>query len=341
MRRAHCLNRRGLGLADTGANSGAEWLIENGIGESRALLVQQGEVLAAKLSWPGEIAAGDVYAAKLTSKPADARRGVAVLENGTQVLVDHLPRDLTEGSRFRLRISRAPIAERGRLKLAQGRHVPESEAGRPAPETPFTTGKPVQQFSAGLWEDVWHSASSGSLEMMGGEIFCSVTPAMTLFDVDCIYPQEAYFNAIPAIARALRWFDIGGNIGIDFPNILDKSDRKACDDRIGEYLADWPHERTAINGFGLVQIIARLEGPSLLHRFNTSRTGLCARMALRVAERAEGAGSALELRVHPALKSKLKPEWLEELARRTGKQVRTETDPGLALEAPSAQILSD
>ena len=66
---------------------------------------------------------------------------------------------------------------------------------------------------------------------------------------------------------------------------------------------------------------------------------MCVRHALRVAERAEGHGSLTELRVHPALKAKIKPEWLEELARRTGREVRIETDPGLALEAPSAQIV--
>ena len=317
-----------------------EWLIEQGIGEARALLVQGEEVLAAKLLWPGELAAGDILPARLFSKPAGSRRGVAALETGSEVLVDHLPRDLTEGQSFTLRISRAPIAERGRLKRAQGRFVPKDEAQLPAPGTPFTTGRQVRQFPAGLWEDVWHSASSGTMEFAGGEILCSATPAMTLIDVDCAWPQEAYFNAIPLIARALRWFDIGGNIGIDFPTILDKGDRKACDNRLEEYLADWPHERTAINGFGFVQIIARLEGPSLLHRFATSRTGMCARYALRVAERAEGHGAVLELRVHPALKAKLKPQWLEELTRRSGKQVRVETDPGLALEAPQAQILS-
>lgn len=316
-----------------------EWLIEQGIGETRALLVDKGEVIAAKLLWPGELTAGEVHPARLVWKPADARRGMAELENGVQALVDHLPREVTEGASFPLRISRAPIAERGRLKLAQGRYVRAEDVDKPAPETPFTTGKPVRQFKSGLWEEVWQSASSGSLEMMGGQVLCDVTPAMTLFDVDCTWPQEAYLNAIPAIARALKWFDIGGNIGIDFPNIMDKSDRKACDDRLGEYLAGWPHERTAINGFGFVQIIARLEGPSLLHRFATSPTGMCARYALRVAERAEGHGAVLELRVHPALKAKLKPEWLDELARRTGKRVRIETDQALALEAPSAQLI--
>lgn len=318
----------------------AEWLIERGIGETRALLVEGDEVLAAKLHWPGELTAGERHSARLTYKTSGSRRGMATLENGTEVLVDQLPPSLTEGESFDLRILRAPIAERGRFKYAQGRVVPKNDTSAAPTESPIKTGKVVRQFSAGMWEEVWQTASSGQLDFMGGAIVCSPTPAMTLIDIDCSWPQEAYFNAIPAIAKALQWFDIGGNIGIDFPTILDKSDRRACDSRLDEYLADWPHERTAMNGFGFVQLVARLEGPSLLHRFATARTGMCTRMALRVAERAEGHGPVLELRVHPALKAKFKPEWVEELARRTGKEVRIETDPALALEAPQAQILA-
>jgi hypothetical protein len=67
---------------------------------------------------------------------------------------------------------------------------------------------------------------------------------------------------------------------------------------------------------------------------------MCARHALRLAERAEGHGAVLELRVHPALGPKLKPEWLAELQRRTGRSLRLACDPALALEAPSAQILA-
>ena len=36
-----------------------------------------------------------------------------------------------------------------------------------------------------------------------------------------------------------------------------------------------------MNGFGFVQLVARLNGPSLLHRFAISRLGMAARMALR------------------------------------------------------------
>jgi hypothetical protein len=133
--------------------------------------------------------------------------------------------------------------------------------------------------------------------------------------------------------------NITGNIGIDFPT-LDKSDRKAVDMRLDQLLADWPHERTSTNGFGFVQIVARMGQPSLLQRISRHRTAAAARMALRRAEMVEGTGAVVLLTVHPALRAKLKPEWIEELARRTGRQVRIETDPGLALEAPQAQIIT-
>jgi ribonuclease G len=315
----------------------AEWLIEQGIGETRALLIEGERVLAAKLHWPGELRVGERVTGKLTSKLKGTRRGVALLANGTEALVDHLPPSATEGQSIDLVITRAALAERGRLKRAQARVVgPDG----PEPLAPFPHGTAVRRFPTGLWEEVWHAASATSLDFPGGEILVSVTPAMTVIDIDGIgAPREVALAAVPAIARALAWFDLGGNIGIDFPTLAAKDDRRAVDAALDAALTDWPHERTAMNGFGFVQMVARLEGPSLLHRFATSRTGMCARMALRVAERAEGHGAVLELRVHPALQAKLKPEWLEELGRRTGKQVRIASDPGLALETPNAQLV--
>ena len=325
----------------------AEWLVEHGIGETRALLVEGDEILAAKIRWPGELHAGQQAFAKLTSKRSGKRRGIATLDGGVEVLVDHLPPEANEGATIGIRVSRAAISERGRYKLAQARCFvvdnelvdPDAKVGAAALRNVFITGDTVRRLPTGHWEEVWSAASSGSLEFAGGEILLSTTPAMVI-DVDGEgSPRELALASIPAIARSLRWFDLGGNIGIDFPTIEAKADRKRVDAALDEALADWPHERTAMNGFGFVQLVVRLEGPSLLHRFATSRTGMCARMALRRAEMAEGNGRVLLLTVHPAIKAKLKPEWLEELARRTGKEVRIETDPGLALEASQAQIL--
>ncbi len=315
----------------------AEWLIEHGIGETRALLVEGERVLAARLHWPGEITAGMRVAGQLAAKLAGTRRGVALLEDGTEALVDHLPAHATEGQRLNLVITRAAMAERGRLKRAQAR-VAGGEAA-PSP-SPMPAGRVVRRFPAGLWEDIWETAAAARLAFPGGEILISVTPAMTVIDIDGAgAPRDVALAAAPAIARALAWFDLGGNIGIDYPTLAAKADRRAVDAALAAALGDWPHERTAMNGFGFVQLVARLEGPSLLHRFAASRTGMCARYALRLAERVEGAGVTL-LRVHPALTAKLRPQWCEELARRTGRAVRVESDPGLALEAPSAQIVA-
>jgi len=323
----------------------ADWLIEEGIGETRALLVEGEQVLAAKVMWPGELAAGTRTTGRLTAKLKGTRRGVALLGDGTEALVDHLPPQITEGQSLELVITRAPIAERGRLKRAQARAAPtrEAPADAPSPGSGWPGGRPVRRFPAGLWEEVWHGASAASLAFPGGEILLSVTPAMTVIDIDGIgAPRDVALAAVPAIARAAAWFDLGGNIGIDFPTLQTKEDRRAVDAALDAALAHWPHERTAMNGFGFVQLVARLEGPSLLHRFATARLGMAARMALRQAELAadEGTGRVLELRVHPALKAKLKAPWLDELARRTGREVRITADPGLAIETPSAQILA-
>lgn len=312
----------------------AEWLVEEGIGEIRSLLVEGDQVLAARIDWPGELAAGAVVSGQLVSKRGGARRGVVRLDSDREVLVDHLPPEATEGARLDLTITRGALTERGRYKLAQGRVGAAGAQAKPP------AGRMVQCFPAGLWEDVWHAASCASMAFAGGEILISVTPAMTVIDVDgAAPPRELALAAIPAIARALRWFDLGGNIAIDFPTLQAKADRRAVDEALAAALGDWPHERTAMNGFGLVQLVARMDGPSLLHRFATSRTGMCARMALRQAELAQGHGRVLLLVVHPAIKAKLKPDWLAELARRKGCEVRLETNPALALEAASAQMI--
>lgn len=314
-----------------------EWLVEDGIGERRALLIEGGEVIAARLHWPGELEVGTRVNAKLVSKLAGTRRGLALLASGEEALVDHLPPALTEGQSFDIVITRAPIAERGRMKRAQARAATANIAA-PAPAP--LAGRTVRHFPAGLWEEVWDAASSGEIAFPGGAILLSVTPAMTVIDVDGIgAPRDVSLAAVPAIARALRWFDLAGNIGIDFPTCAAKADRRAVDGALEAALADWPHERTAMNGFGFVQIVARLEGPSLLHRFATARLGAAARMALRRAELAQGTGRVLLLTVHPAIAPKLKEEWIAELARRTGREVRISREPGLAIEAAHAQLV--
>ena len=320
----------------------AKWLVEEGIGEHRAIRLDGERIAAARIEWPGGPAAGLVDDAVLVARARGSSRGTARFANGEEALVDRLPAAASEGAPIRLEVTRPALAERGRAKRAQAR--PSGSAPRPAPslaERLDSEGHEVQvvrNFAAD-WDELVAEALAGEVTFPGGSVHFSPTPAMLLVDVDgTLQPRSLALAAVPALADALSRFDAGGSIGIDFPTLAAKDDRRAVDERLAAALAGWPHERTAMNGFGFVQLVARLERPSLLHRAAFDRAATAARLLLRRAERLEGAGAVL-LTSHPAVDAALYPGWLEELARRTGREVRRDADPALALEAPQAQLV--
>ena len=246
----------------------AEWLIEEGIGEQRAILLEGSAIIAAQLEWPGALVAGQIEDAQLIARTAGSKRGTARFASGEEALVDQLPREASEGAQLRLKITRAAIAEAGRLKRALAR--PTDQPLRPAPslaERLREGGHParvVHRFPGEGWEDLVGDAFCRTVAFDGGSLLLAPTPAMTLIDIDgAAAPAALSLAAVPAIAATLRRLDIGGSIGIDFPTLPAKADRRAVDEALDEALRGWLHERTAMNGFGFVQLIARLERPSI------------------------------------------------------------------------------
>jgi len=320
------------------------WLIEQGIGEERAIELRSGTVVAAQVSWPGRLAAGQVEDATLISRPKASSRGRARFASGEEALVDRLPRDVCEGAPLRLIVTRGRIGESGRIKPAWAR--PTDMEQRPAPsllENLKAAGREASQvlhFPAGHWEEIWSEAWTGSVDFRGGSLHLTPAPAMTLIDVDgSMPPRELALAAVEPIASAIRRFNLAGSIGVDFPTLQAKADRRAVDEDLAEALRDWPHERTAMNGFGFVQIVSRLERPSLLELVTHDRAGAAARQLLRRAEKISGPGAIL-LTCHPAVRDRLQPAWIAELCKRTGREVRIAPDPALALESGFAQALS-
>ena len=321
------------------------WLVEQGIGEERAVLLENERIVAARLHWPGTLTVGQVEDALVIKAKTGAWRknGIVRFANGEEAYGSRIPREVSEGMRTRQKVMREAIGERGRLKLAQSVDTDEPVAAAPPLhrqlEAEGVAATTVSRFpDEADWNELFLEAWTGDVAFTGGALIVSDTPAMTLIDVDMHdYPESIWHNGVPAIARTLRRMHIGGNIGIDFPT-LGKSDRKAIDDRLTECLAGWPHERTAMNGFGFVQIVARQQQPSMLQRVGRNRAGAAARLLLRKAERLEGAGK-LELSAHPGVLAKLTEEWLAALSRRTGREVALRPDPALALEAPHAQLI--
>ena len=105
------------------------------------------------------------------------------------------------------------------------------------------------------WSDLLEEARGGVIRFEGGELRVSPTPAMTLIDVDGALPPDELARAgVKAAVRAIIRHGVGGSIGIDLPTIAGKAERKLVDDAIDSLLPK-PFERTAMNGFGFVQIV--------------------------------------------------------------------------------------
>ena len=99
-----------------------------------------------------------------------------------------------------------------------------------------------------------------------------------------------------------------------------------------------PFERTAVNGFGFVQIVRRRTRRSLPELYAAEGPLAHARALLRRAERTAGAGERT-LIAAPAVIEALagRPEWLAELAQRVAAPVALRVDPALPISAGHAQ----
>lgn len=317
----------------------AEWLVEDGIGEMRAALVDNGVILEAAIEWPGAIRAGAILPARLIEIVAADRVGLVAFDGG-EALIQPLPRALAQGAAVKVEITREAIGHKRPLcRAAEGRPVREGAdlAARIA-----ATGVRVRRLAAhepdaleaAGWSELVESAGSGIISFEGGALLMSLTPAMTLFDVDgTLAPETLGIAGAAAAGRAIRCFNIAGSIGIDLPTVGDRASRLAAAAALDEVLPQ-PFERTAVNGFGFLQIIRPQQRASLPQMLADDRVGAAARALLRLAERTGGAGPRT-LTAHPGVIARLdaEPGWMRELARRIGAPVALRAAPGRSISA--------
>jgi len=270
------------------------------------------------------------------------RRGIVTAAAG-DVLVEPLPPALSKGRSVRVEILREAVPEAGRPKLPKGAITDAPE--RPGPALADRVGKAASPLPQGVdpfeeagWSELLEEAASGEIPFAGGALRMSLTPAMTLFDVDgAAPPAELALAGAAAAARAIRRMAIAGSIGIDLPTLASRSDRQRVAAAFDEILPP-PFERTAVNGFGFLQVVRRRERASLPEILQSDPAGAAARALLRRAERQTGAGERL-LTAAPAVVARLESEggWIEELQRRIGASVRLRAQPGLAMSAGHVQ----
>jgi hypothetical protein len=150
---------------------------------------------------------------------------------------------------------------------------------------------------------------------------------MTLIDVDGTGRADDLARAsAKAAAAAIRRHNVGGSIGIDFPTVSGRELRQTIGDLVDEGL-EKPFERTAVNGFGFLQIVRPRRHPSMFE-LAADRPSFEARALLR---RAAGHVGSVRLACPPAVAAELRPEWLERLGRQVGGTACLRTDPSLAI----------
>ncbi len=329
----------------------AEWFYEAGIGEERAALVEDGAIVEARIvpilrpaqDERVELKAGAIVGARLVEVLPHKRAGHLVFDGGEEALLQPLPKSVTEGQVLFVRITREAVAEPGRSKLAIATHAPNANEARPAPtlrERLAMGDLPVVELAShgadrleeAGWSELLEQAAGGDVPFPGGALRIALTPAMTVIDVDgALPPAELAIAGARAAAETIRRLDIAGNIGIDLPTLEAKKDRQAAAEAFDAALPQ-PFERTAVNGFGFLQIVRRKTHASLPELAQYDTTAFAARALMRRAERAAGKG-ARTLTVHPAIEAHLEqhPDWLSELERRAGVPVSLAADPSLGL----------
>ena len=314
-----------------------EWLIERGIGETRHALVDQDEIIEARINVDGAIVAGTVIAGRLADIGIGGRNAIVRDQRGNEYLLPRGAPGLSQGALLNLEITREKIpgSEPWKRALARATDSPESTASRVEGRAlPFPA--PLDRLGELGWNDLIDEARTGTVSFAGGELRISPTPAMTLIDVDgYLAPEELAVAGAAAAAKAIRRLDIGGSIGIDLPTVGSKTVRQAAATAIDPVLPQ-PFERTAVNGFGFVQVVRPRPRASLVE-LAQDKAAFEARALLR--RTATEPAGAKRLVAHPSVLGVLEkhPGWLDELSAQVGGAVGLRGEADLPMSGGYAE----
>jgi hypothetical protein len=252
------------------------------------------------------------------------------------------------GRAFAVTVLREAIPELGAVKRAKVRTIPAASPDRQ--ETPGSTlhdrisatGWTVTTLTphdpdlleAAGWSETLEEAARGEIRFAGGALRISLTPAMTLIDIDGELAANALaLGGARAAGAAIRRLGITGSIGIDFPTVAGKAERLAIAEAIDAHIPQ-PFERTAVNGFGFLQIIRPRFRASLCEQMQYGAAEAHARALLRRVQRSGIIGGA-EIVAHPKVNAALlaHSEWLIALSAHLGGTVTLRVDAAVAMSA--------
>lgn len=310
----------------------AELFLSQRLGETRAARMVGGRLAGMWIERDGDgVPAGARVVARLAKRLG--ARGIGVTAAGEDLLVEPWPAGATEGETRVVEIRRAAWREPGRDRLAKARAV--NAAAAPVPDLTArleAAGHAVERAwpadVAAAWDAAFEAARLGFVPLSSGALSFTPTPAFTAVDVDGDGPGLAA-EALSRLAEVVALWGLGGSVVIDLAHVPDRAGRAALAAAFDRAMAGVPFERTAINGFGLMQLVLPRTGPSVLERARLEPAATAAIDLLAAAAREQRAG-ALRLVARPAVARWIaaRPHLLAALARQTGRRVDMAADAG-------------
>lgn len=310
-----------------------KWFYEEGIGENRAILVENSQILELRIERNFGVFSGPKYGAIMRAKLQKKHQngGFILLEDGSEAIIKKWPIEFTEGQSLNVEIIRERLFERTREKppiaIASELDIQDApnllqriEASHIEVETCAAHRGDI--FAQYGWYEILEQAEQGIYPFGNGQLIIEQCSAMTIIDVDGDENNLILAKfAATACAHAIRLFDLQSMVGIDFPSIEARKDRI----QVAEIFDDnmiIPCERTGVNGFGFMQIVMKSVTPSILEILLRDHAVNLALMALRRAEleACQSLAAQMNIVVHPSVAKIISDHnWLNILSERTGR----------------------
>ena len=235
-------------------------------GERRAALVENGRIVEIHIQRDALWALGAYGVGRIDRKTPSGAYVVAD-DNSEFLLRSKIA--MPEGARVTFEVTREAISEPGRNK------PPEIMLRERAPEPMVDKDALWNARLASLGQSTVNAAIAIAGQSQLGDVTISFqrTKAGLVFDIDGIGDAFA-INMVAAreIARLLRLYQVGAMVLIDFISMESRAQRTHIAEAFdAASLADLrPFERTAINGYGMMQVVRARPRPSILdHLFGT------------------------------------------------------------------------
>jgi hypothetical protein len=264
MKRGRCFGHRAIRLIET-------WRDE-APGERRAALVEARDIVEIHIQRDAQWVLGECGAGRIDRKTPSGAYIIA--DNGSELLLRSKFSD-PEGAPVNFEVIREAISEPGRSKppeIMLRNNLPDFVVQKDALWNArlSSLGPKMASKSIASGFDV---AIAGQSVVGDVTISFQRTKAGLVFDVDGIGDAFA-INSVAAteITRLLRLYQIGAVAMIDFVSMESKAQRTQISEVFdaASVLDRRPFERTAINGFGLMQVVRARPRPSVLdHLFGT------------------------------------------------------------------------